>query len=111
MFLFVFLSCLRGYSENEKDCPVCRVKNLQLVDALQAQNESRAQHEMFHNLLDRCREPFSVVTEYYQLLFYYQLEILYFYTMISFSMFVLSADILCTECSIKFLSLRKRMIL
>lgn len=38
---------------------------MQLVDALQAQNESRAQHEVFHNLLDRCREPFSVVTEYF----------------------------------------------
>lgn len=24
-------SCLRGYSENEKDCPVCRVKNLQVL--------------------------------------------------------------------------------
>lgn len=56
-------SCLRGYSENEKDCPVCRVKNVQLVDALQAQNESRVQHEMFHNLLDRSRDAFSVVTE------------------------------------------------
>lgn len=58
-------SCLRGYSENDKDCPVCRAKNMQLIDALQAQNESRAQHETFHNLLNRAAEPFSVVAEYF----------------------------------------------
>lgn len=65
---FVFFgqfSCLRGYSENDKDCPVCRAKNLQLIDALQAQSESRARHETFHNLLDRNIEPFSVVAEYF----------------------------------------------
>lgn len=58
-------SCMRGYSENDKDCPVCHSKNLQLIDALQAQNESRDQHEIFHNQLDRSIEPFSVVAEYF----------------------------------------------
>lgn len=56
---------MRGYSENDRDCPVCHSKNLQLVDALQAQSESRGQHEKFHNLLDRSIEPFSVVAEYF----------------------------------------------
>lgn len=56
---------MRGYSENDKDCPVCHSKNLQLIDALQAQNESRDQHEKFHNQLDRSIEPFSVVAEYF----------------------------------------------
>lgn len=58
-------SCVRGYSENDKDCPVCHTKNVQLVDALHAQSESRGQHELFHNLLDRSTEPFSVVAEYF----------------------------------------------
>lgn len=44
---------------------MCRAKNLQLVDALQAQSESRAQHETFHNLLNRSTDPFSVVAEYF----------------------------------------------
>lgn len=38
---------------------------MQLIDALQAQNESRVQHETFHNLLNRATEPFSVVAEYF----------------------------------------------
>lgn len=58
-------SCIRGYSENEKVCPLCHAKNMQLIDALQAQSESRAQHESFHNLLNRSNEPFSVVAEYF----------------------------------------------
>lgn len=44
---------------------MCRAKNSQLIDALQAQSESRAQHETFHNLLNRSNEPFSVVAEYF----------------------------------------------
>lgn len=44
---------------------MCHSKNLQLIDALQAQSESRDQHEVFHNLLDRSIEPFSVVAEYF----------------------------------------------
>lgn len=35
------------------------------MDALQAQSESRARHEIFHNLLNRSTEPFSVVAEYF----------------------------------------------
>lgn len=62
--ILFFLSCVRGYSENDKECcPVCHSKNLQLKDALHAQSESRDQHEAFHNLLDRSTEPFSVVSE------------------------------------------------
>lgn len=38
---------------------------MQLIDALRAQSESRDQHEIFHNLLDRSTEPFSVVAEYF----------------------------------------------
>ncbi|EAT44793.1 AAEL003887-PA [Aedes aegypti] len=57
--------CIRGYSETERDCPVCNKKNMQLMDTLRAQSESRGQHEAFHNLLDRSSEPFSVVAEYF----------------------------------------------
>lgn len=64
-FLFIEHRCLRGYSENDKDCLVCHARNVQLVDALRAQSESRGQHEAFHNLLDRSIEPFSVVAEYF----------------------------------------------
>lgn len=35
------------------------------MNALRAQSESRGQHEVFHNLLDRAVEPFSVVAEYF----------------------------------------------
>ncbi|XP_058823942.1 vacuolar protein sorting-associated protein 11 homolog [Topomyia yanbarensis] len=57
--------CIRGYSETERDCPVCNKTNIQLMDALRAQSESRGQHDPFHNLLDRSLEPFSVVAEYF----------------------------------------------
>ncbi|XP_058450947.1 vacuolar protein sorting-associated protein 11 homolog [Malaya genurostris] len=57
--------CIRGYSETERDCPVCNKTNIQLMDALRAQSESRGQHEAFHNLLNRSPEPFSVVAEYF----------------------------------------------
>lgn len=56
---------MTNYSDNEKDCPVCHSKNVQLRDTLQAQNESQYQHETFHNLLNRSHEPFSVVAEYF----------------------------------------------
>lgn len=56
---------MRGYSENDKDCPLCHAKNNALVNALRAQSESRGQHEVFHNLLERSIEPFSVVAEYF----------------------------------------------
>lgn len=60
-----YFSCVKGYSENDKDCPACHTKNMQILDALKAQSESRGQHEAFHNLLDRSPEPFSVVAEYF----------------------------------------------
>lgn len=63
--LFIIFSCIRTYSENEKDCSVCHVRNSQLMDALRAQNESRDQHEAFHSILDRSNDPFSVVAEYF----------------------------------------------
>lgn len=60
--------CLRIYSENDsdKDCPVCRVKNVQFIEATLAQNESRNQHETFHNRINRATEPFSIVAEYFR---------------------------------------------
>lgn len=56
---------MRDFSENEKGCPVCHSKNMQIVDALLAQSESRGKHEIFHNQLNRSLEPFSVVAEYF----------------------------------------------
>lgn len=63
--LFLCFSCIRGYTDNDKDCPVCHTKNIQLIDALRAQSESREQHGIFHDLLDRSTEPFSLVAEYF----------------------------------------------
>lgn len=37
---------------------------LQLMEKLQAQNDSRDQHEQFHNRLNRSTEPFAVVADY-----------------------------------------------
>lgn len=35
------------------------------MNVLQAQSESLAHHEQFHNLLNRSNDPFSVVAEYF----------------------------------------------
>uniref|UniRef100_A0A1B0CT92 Vacuolar protein sorting-associated protein 11 homolog n=2 Tax=Lutzomyia longipalpis TaxID=7200 RepID=A0A1B0CT92_LUTLO len=59
------LDCVKGYSENDKDCPACHTKNMQILDSLRSQSESRGNHEAFHNLLDRSPEPFSIVAEYF----------------------------------------------
>lgn len=59
------ISCIRTYSESEKDCSVCHARNSQLSEALCAQNEARNQHDTFHNILDRSHDPFSVVAEYF----------------------------------------------
>ncbi|XP_059608812.1 vacuolar protein sorting-associated protein 11 homolog [Phlebotomus argentipes] len=59
------LDCVKGYSENDKDCPACHTKNMQILDSLKAQSESRGQHDAFHNLLDRSAEPFSIVADYF----------------------------------------------
>lgn len=37
---------------------------LQLMEKLQAQIDSRDQHDGFHNRLDRSTEPFALVAEY-----------------------------------------------
>lgn len=58
-------SCIRSYTDTERDCPVCNKNNMQLIEALRAQSEARDQHEMFHDLLDRSPEPFSVVADYF----------------------------------------------
>uniref|UniRef100_A0A182SC25 RING-type domain-containing protein n=1 Tax=Anopheles maculatus TaxID=74869 RepID=A0A182SC25_9DIPT len=57
--------CIRSYTDTERDCPVCSKNNIQLIEALRAQSEARDQHEMFHDLLDRSPEPFSVVADYF----------------------------------------------
>lgn len=51
--------------ETDTECPVCHSKNSAIVDKLRAQQESRNQHEEFHNLLERSAEPFSLVAEYF----------------------------------------------
>uniref|UniRef100_A0AAG5D1K0 Vacuolar protein sorting-associated protein 11 homolog n=2 Tax=Anopheles atroparvus TaxID=41427 RepID=A0AAG5D1K0_ANOAO len=56
--------CIRSYTDTERDCPVCNKNNMQLIEALRAQSEARDQHEMFHDILDRSPEPFSVVADY-----------------------------------------------
>ncbi|XP_058057321.1 vacuolar protein sorting-associated protein 11 homolog [Anopheles bellator] len=57
--------CIRGYSETERDCPVCNKNNMQLIEALRVQSEARDQHKQFHDILERSAEPFSVVAEYF----------------------------------------------
>uniref|UniRef100_A0A182QH22 Vacuolar protein sorting-associated protein 11 homolog n=1 Tax=Anopheles farauti TaxID=69004 RepID=A0A182QH22_9DIPT len=57
--------CIRSYTDTERDCPVCNKNNMQMIEALRAQSEARDQHELFHDLLDRSPEPFSVVAEYF----------------------------------------------
>lgn len=57
--------CIRSYSETEKDCMVCRKRNIQLQDMMYKQNESRNQHNVFKEQLNASHEPFTVVSEYY----------------------------------------------
>ncbi|KFB46003.1 AGAP002665-PA-like protein [Anopheles sinensis] len=57
--------CIRSYTDTERDCPVCNKNNMQLIEALRAQSEARDQHEMFHDILERSPEPFSVVADYF----------------------------------------------
>lgn len=57
--------CIRGYSETEKDCMVCRKKNNQLVDIVHSQNESRNNNHLFQDQLSASHEPFSVTAEYF----------------------------------------------
>lgn len=59
--------CIRSYSETEKDCMVCRKKNIQLQDMLHKQSESRNKNAVFQGQLSATHEPFSVVAEYFGL--------------------------------------------
>jgi vacuolar protein sorting-associated protein 11 len=57
--------CIRSYSETEKDCMVCRKKNMNLQDMMHKQNESRNKNNLFKEQLVSSHEPFSVVADYY----------------------------------------------
>lgn len=57
--------CIRSYSETEKDCMVCRKKNMQLQDLMHKQNESRNKNNVFRDQLDSSYEPFAVIADYY----------------------------------------------
>ncbi|XP_053681436.1 vacuolar protein sorting-associated protein 11 homolog [Anopheles nili] len=57
--------CIKSYTDTERDCPVCNKSNIQMIEALRAQSEARDQHEMFHDLLERSSESFSVVADYF----------------------------------------------
>lgn len=57
--------CIRSYSETEKDCMVCRKKNMQFQDLMHKQNESRNKKSAFKEQLDSSHDPFNVVAEYY----------------------------------------------
>lgn len=57
--------CIRSYSETEKDCMVCRKKNIQLQDVMHKQNEIRNKNNVFNEQLSSSHEPFSVIADYY----------------------------------------------
>lgn len=57
--------CIRSYSETEKDCMVCRKKNMQLQELLMKQNNGRNQTSDFDDKLKGSIEPFSVIAEYF----------------------------------------------
>lgn len=57
--------CIRSYSETEKDCMVCRKKNMQFQDVMHKQNDSRNKISAFKEQLGSSHEPFSVVAEYF----------------------------------------------
>ncbi|XP_076184053.1 vacuolar protein sorting 11 [Ptiloglossa arizonensis] len=57
--------CFQSFSENENECPTCLPINKKLLDIIIAQEQSRDLHEMFHSLLDRAEDPFSLVADYF----------------------------------------------
>lgn len=57
--------CIRSYSETEKDCMVCRKKNIQINDLMYKQNETRSRNNVFRDELGASHEPFSVIADYY----------------------------------------------
>lgn len=57
--------CIRSYSETEKDCMVCRKRNMQFQDVMLKQNETRYMRHELKDELMCSHEPFSVVAEYF----------------------------------------------
>jgi vacuolar protein sorting-associated protein 11 len=57
--------CIRSYSETEKDCMVCRKKNMQLQELLMKQNIGRNQSSDFEDKLKGSFEPFSIIADYF----------------------------------------------
>ena len=57
--------CIRSYSETEKDCMVCRKKNVQINDMMHKQNETRNKNNVFKDQMSTQHEPFSVIADYY----------------------------------------------
>jgi vacuolar protein sorting-associated protein 11 len=57
--------CIRSYSETEKDCMVCRKKNMNLQDVMHKQNETRNQNNKFQEQLENSHEPFTVIADFY----------------------------------------------
>ncbi|XP_033330810.1 vacuolar protein sorting 11 [Megalopta genalis] len=57
--------CFQSFSENENECPACLPKNKKLLDIIKAQEQSKDLHEIFHSLLDRAEDPFSLVADYF----------------------------------------------
>lgn len=57
--------CIRSYSETEKDCMMCRKKNIQLQNEMHKQNESRNENQVFKDQLNSSHEPFQIVADYF----------------------------------------------
>lgn len=63
--IFFVNSCFQSFSENENECPACLPNNKKLLDIIRAQEQSKDLHEIFHSLLDRAEDPFSLVADYF----------------------------------------------
>ncbi|XP_076626733.1 vacuolar protein sorting 11 [Colletes latitarsis] len=57
--------CFQSYSENENECPVCLPNNKKLLDIIKTQEQSKDLNEIFHRLLNRADDPFSLVADYF----------------------------------------------
>ncbi|XP_055901830.1 vacuolar protein sorting-associated protein 11 homolog [Eupeodes corollae] len=57
--------CVMTYSENEKDCSICSVKNQQMAERLRTQQESTGQHENFHRILNQSNDMLYVLSSYF----------------------------------------------
>ena len=56
--------CFQSYSDNEQECPVCHSENKKILDILRWQEQGRAQHDQFHQQLEKAEDGFSIVAEY-----------------------------------------------